>query len=308
MSDKFALFDGNNLAHIAFHRAKSIILKKKIEIVEAKKKKFDKKKIKLVEKDFDAVTGMMYTVFFRKLHKLIKIFKGYYFIFTWDNRGSSEWRRAIFPEYKISRDYDSDPIWRILFDSIDQIREVLKSYPIHQERIERLEADDIMYVFAGELSKVGEVVIISGDSDMIQAIQRFGVKVYHPIKDKYVKSPTTYDYCVYKAIKGDKSDEIEGILGYGEVKAARLAEEIFNDDFIDNISVPELTNEQQKIVLRNLQLIRIENNPNLKNAKVDINLIFASAKVDLMKIQKFYFNKKLKSLVESFESVVSIFA
>jgi len=312
MNDKFALFDGNNLAHIAFHRAKSIILKKKIEIafIEAKKKKkkFDKKTIKLVEKDFDAVTGMMYTVFFRKLHKLIKIFKRYNFIFTWDNRGSSEWRRKIFPEYKISRDYETDPIWRILFDNIDQIREILKSYPMHQERVEKLEADDIMYVFAGELSKVGEVVIISGDSDMIQAIQRFGVKVYHPIKDKYVKSPTTYDYCVFKAIKGDKADEIDGIFGYGDVKAAKLAEEIWGEDFIDDISCPQLNNEQQKTVLKNLRIIRIENNPNLKNVKVNLPLIFKAQKVDLSKIQKFYFDHKLKALIESFESVISIFS
>jgi len=315
MSDKFVLFDGNNLAHIAFHRGKSSILKNKITEAEkkakAKGKKFakaDAKKIKLVQKDFDAVTGMMYTVFFRKLHKLIKIFKDQTYIFTWDNPGSSEWRRKIMPEYKASRDYETDPIWRVLFDSIDELRVILDSYPIHQVRIEKLEADDIMYVFAGELSKIGKVTIISGDSDMIQAIQRFGVKVYHPIKDKYVKGPTTYDYCVYKAIKGDKSDEIEGIYGYGEKKATRLAEEIWGEDFVDDISCPELDNKQQKQVIKNLRLIRIENNPNLKKATVNMDAIIASKHVDLSAIQKFYFNHKLKSLVEGFESVVSIFA
>lgn len=315
MSDKFALFDGNNLAHIAFHRGKSIILKNKIKEAEAKAKKQgkkftkkDKDKIKLVKKDYPAVTGMMLTVFFRKLHKLIKIFKDYTYIFTWDNPGSSEWRRAYMPEYKASRDYETDPVWRILFDGIDELRVILDSYPIHQERIEKLEADDIMYVFAEQLSEVGDVVIISGDSDMIQAIQRFGVKVYHPIKDKYVKAPTTYDYCVFKAIKGDKADEIEGIHGYGDVKAARLAEEIWADDFIDDISCPELDKKQQKRVLLNLKLIRIENNPNLKNVKVDLDAIQAAKRVDLNKIQKFYFSHRLKSLIEGFDSVISIFA
>jgi 5'-3' exonuclease len=143
---------------------------------------------------------------------------------------------------------------------------------------------------------------------MIQAVQEFGVKLFHPIKDKYVQAPTTYDYCVYKAIKGDKADEIEGIYGYGEKKAARLAEELYSEDFIDDISCPELSKDQQKQVLRNLRLIRISNNPNLKNAKVDIDEIISCSNVDLPKIQKFYFDNKLKSLVEGFESVVSIFS
>lgn len=312
MSDKFALFDGNNLAHIAFHRGKSIILKnKQVEAAAAAKKKgkkFDKKSIALTEKDFDAVTGMMYTVFFRKMHKLIKIFKDYHYIFTWDNPGSSEWRRAIMPGYKASRDYDTDPIWRVLFDSIDELRIILDSYPIFQMRINKLEADDIMYVMAGELAKVGEVVIVSGDSDMIQAIQRFGVKVYHPIKDKYVKGPNTYDYCLYKAIKGDKADEIIGIHGYGEKKATKLAEDMWGEDFVDDISCPELDDEQQRQVLMNLRLIRIENNPNLSKVQFNVDDIYAAETVDFNKIQKFYFDHKLRSLVEGFDSVISIFS
>lgn len=314
MKDRYALFDGNNIAHIAFHRGKSIILKNKIKEAEAKAKKagkkftkVDAKKIKLVKKDYDAITGMMLTVFFRKMHKLIKIFAGYNYIFTWDNPGSSEWRRKIMPGYKANRDYDTDPIWRILFDTIDELRVILNSYPIHQVRIEKLEADDIMYVFAGELSKVGDVVIISGDSDMIQAIQDFGVKVYHPIKDKYVKGPTTYDYCVYKAIKGDTSDTIDGIFGYGEVKATRLAEEMYGEDFVDDFSCPQLDKKQQKKVLLNLKLIRISNNPNLKKVKVDVDSVKNAKYMDLAKIKKFYFTHKLKSLIEGFDSVISIF-
>jgi len=75
--NKFVLFDGNNLAHIAFHRGKSIVQKEKGEL--------------LTKEDFSVVESMMYLVYFRKLHKYIKMFKNSYFIMTWDNPGSSEW-------------------------------------------------------------------------------------------------------------------------------------------------------------------------------------------------------------------------
>jgi DNA polymerase-1 len=299
--NKFILIDGNNLAHIAFHRGKSIILKNKKE--DSKNKK---KNVELTQEDFPAVEGMMYIVFFRKLHKYFKMFKGYYFVMAWDNPGSSEWRRELYPEYKASRDYETDPIWSILFNVINKLREVLEYYPIYQLKVEKLEADDILYVLSRTL-KDQKVVILSGDSDMIQAAQEFGVKIYHPIKDKYVEIPKTYDHCMYKAIKGDTSDEIDGIYGYGEVKATRLAEEIYNEDFLDNINTNKLDKEQQDAVLRNLKLIRISNNPNLKNLKVNVDEILSHSNVDLHKIQKFYFEHKLKSLIETFDGVVSIF-
>jgi len=179
---------------------------------------------------------------------------------------------------------------------------------MYQVKIEKLEADDILYVYSKELSQIGKVIIISGDSDMIQAAQDFGIKVYHPIKDKYVEIPKTYDYCVFKAIKGDKSDVIQGIYGYGEVKSARLAQEIYGEDFIDHFSAPNLTEEQCETVIRNLKLIRIANNPNLKNASVDLEKIKdANANVDFQKIKKFYFDYKLKSLIETFDSVMAVF-
>lgn len=292
--NKFVLFDGNNLAHIAFHRGKSIVQKEKGEL--------------LTKEDFSVVESMMYLVYFRKLHKYIKMFKNSYFIMTWDNPGSSEWRKTIYPEYKANRNYDTDPIWRILFDGIEKLVGVLQYYPMYQVKIEKLEADDILYVYSKELSQIGKVIIISGDSDMIQAAQDFGIKVYHPIKDKYVEIPKTYDYCVFKAIKGDKSDVIQGIYGYGEVKSARLAQEIYGEDFIDHFSAPNLTEEQCETVIRNLKLIRIANNPNLKNASVDLEKIKdANANVDFQKIKKFYFDYKLKSLIETFDSVMAVF-
>jgi 5'-3' exonuclease len=293
--NKYLLLDGNNLSHIAFHRAKSIILKIK--------KKTDPN-AELVASDYSDVESMMYNTFFMKFHKHLRKFKGYYFIFCWDNFGSSEWRRAIYDQYKVRRDYDKDPVWKILFDGIAKLQSVLRSYPVYQITVEKLEADDIMFTLSDKLRTYGDVTILSGDSDMIQAVQLFGIKLYHPIKDKYIKCPETYDYTLFKAIMGDHTDDIEGVYGYGPVKSAKLAEAVENDPNAIN----KLDKDQQDIVKRNQRLIDIRNNPNLCKVNLDITSIHSSTNVDTSKIQKFYFDNKLKILIEDFDSVISLFA
>lgn len=309
---KYAILDGNNLAQIAFHRSKSILLKDKIS-ARAKEDGIAEKEAKALTifeaDDMLSIENMSYLVFFRKLHKLYKDFKDHSFIMTWDSAGSSAWRRAIYPQYKSNRDYTSDDSWNVFFEFRDKLIEVLEYYPIHQMKIDNLEADDIMYEMSKLITARGDkVVVISGDSDMIQIAQEFGAKLFHPIQHKYVKPPKTYDYCIYKAIKGDKSDTIEGLRGYGEKRATRLAEELFGEDFIDDLSTDELTKEQQDHVLRNLKIIRISNNPNLHQVKLDLDHIDSDSGVDLNKIKKFFFDHKQKTLLESFEAVANIFS
>lgn len=310
--NKYAILDGNNLAQIAFHRGKSIVHKDKYKeyaeqnsISEADAKK----KVVLDENDYASIEGMAYLVFFRKLHKLYKNFKDHIFIMTWDSPGSSDWRREVYEGYKANRNYTADPIWSVFFTICNEIRGILDAYPIYQIKIERLEADDIMYEMSKKLSaERHKVVIISGDSDMIQVVQEFGVKLFNPIKHKYVPAPKTYDYCTYKAIKGDKSDTIEGLVGYGEKNSVRLAEEVYNEDFLDAFSAPELSKEQYEKVLKNLKVIRISNNPNLKEVVVDIPSIDKDNYIDLARIKKFYFDKKIKTLLEGFDGVAAIFS
>jgi hypothetical protein len=70
----------------------------------------------------------------------------------------------------------------------------------------------------------------------------------------------------------------------------------------------KLNKEQQLVVLRNLKLIRISNNPNLKNAVVNIEEIHNSKTVCTDKMLSFFFEKKLRHFIEDFDSVVSLFA
>lgn len=296
--NSYLLLDGNNLSHIAFHKAKAIVIKKY---------KTENPEYLLRENEYSEVSGMMLLVFFRKLHKLFKIFKNHYFVFTWDNAGSSKWRKEIFPDYKSHRVYE-DNVWRVLFENIDKIKIILESYPIYQLGMSGLEADDIIYALARDLYKQNKVIIITSDSDMIQIVQEFkkNIKIFNPIKDKYAEIPD-FDIVLYKSFLGEKGEDIPGIPGCGEKTSIKFAKEIMSGEK----TIAEcLKNDSEKIdiINRNLKLIRIKNNPNIPNLKYNVNDIHTShRKIDLSKIQKFYFDSKLKSLLETFESISSLF-
>lgn len=290
--------DGNNLSHIAFHKARTILVGEKSEATGK-----HAKEITLELEDHPKVLGMMILLFFRKLHKYLKKYEGANFIMAWDNFGSREWRRNLYPEYKADRDYATDPIWKVLFEGIRQLQSIIDCYGIVQISQDKLEADDILYKLGGILSADNDVIIVSGDSDLVQIAQKFKLKIFHPVKDKYVEIPKDHDICVFKAIKGEKSDHIDGIRGYGNVKSLKLAQEYFTNS---NAIKETLSPDQVKIFERNMKLIDISNNPNLKDLNITEERIKNKPTIDLTKIKKFYFDNKVRSLLEDFESVVSV--
>jgi 5'-3' exonuclease len=306
---KIALFDGSNFSHISFHRAKSIIFKNKIKIYAQENgisEREAKKVVAIDSSDYDGIEALTYTVFFRKIHKYFKIFNDYKWVIAWDNPTSSDWRREVYTDYKGNRDYDTDPIWReVMFPCMDKLKECLNHYPVIQITIEKLEADDIAYLVAKHF-KGKDTVLLSTDSDWIQIVQEFGVKLFHPLTDKYKQAPKDYEYIIQKAIMGDKGDNIPGLEGYGPKKSQKLAEDLYGEDFIDDLSGPELTAEQQETILRNVKLMSIASNPYIKTANIDYSMFNSQPKIDLKKIQKFYFDNKLKALLEGFDKVADI--
>jgi DNA polymerase I len=303
---KYVLFDGSNISHIAFHRAKSIVYKEVAEREEKKNARDVDPVNDLTQDDIGHIEGMMYHVFFMKVHNILKKFPNSYYMFAWDAAGSSDWRKEKFPEYKSNRVYTEDPTWKILFNNINEIKKVLEYYPVHQSGYEKLEADDILFVYGKELSESADVVIVSTDSDLTQIAQKFNnVKIFNPLTKKFVKPPKEYDICIFKSIKGEKGDGIPGIKGYGDKKATKLAEEFQKD----NESIKDtLKPDEYDIFKRNIELIDISHNPNLHKVDLELSKIHEATKyIDFDKIKKFYFDKKLKTLLETFESVTEVF-
>ena len=157
--------------------------------------------------------------FFRSIKPLISKFEPDCVYFVLD--GYPKKRMEMQPDYKGTREYhDKDNFRAQRKKSIQMIKE---SVPFLTMRHPEMEADDVIAdLVLRILPQEHEKIIISSDTDFIQLCQDGShVKLYNPIKKDYREAPE-YPYAVWKALRGDGSDNIQGIKGIGDKRAAAL--------------------------------------------------------------------------------------
>lgn len=292
--NKVVIIDGNNVAHICFHSAQNIVNKNNPK--EEERETFLK--------------GMTYHLFINKLISFIKQFQGHYLI-TWDAKKSTSWRQESYPEYKSNRVTNSESF--ILFDIMDNLREILPSLPIYQYMEQGFEADDIIFKCALEANKFGsEITIISNDSDLLQIVQRFpNVKQFDPKKNKLMEAPIDYSISVFKALAGDMTDNIPGIKGIGKVTAKKWATQVFGLNHFHMIrEISSLLKENSEKIYEFKQfydIVNIENNPNLDNIFINIDKLYGKKYFDINKFRTFLEEYKLKSHLNNFDKTTKLF-
>ncbi len=136
-------------------------------------------------------------------------------------------RDEIFPEYKATRAKMPDD----LRQQIERIRQMVDAFNIPRLEMEGYEADDVLGSTARWAAKQGlGVRIITGDRDLLQLVDNRTVvylagddQNYATPEDVMAKLHVRPDQVVdYKAIVGDKSDNIPGVPGVGEKTAEAL--------------------------------------------------------------------------------------
>ncbi len=138
-------------------------------------------------------------------------------------------RDDIFPSYKGTRAKMPDD----LRPQIERIRQMVDAFNIPRLEMEGFEADDVLGSIAAIAANQGlGVKIITGDRDLLQLVnKRIAVYLagddqnYITDEDVIRKLGVHPDQVVdYKAIVGDKSDNIPGVPGVGEKTAISLLE------------------------------------------------------------------------------------
>ena len=138
-------------------------------------------------------------------------------------------RHLDYAEYKATRK-KADPE---LIGQFERVRDVIHALNIPIYEQPGYEADDIIGSASDILKKNYEVYIVTGDMDELQLVDD-DVRVYTMRKgfsdtfiydksavfDKYGLTPE--EFVVYKALKGDTSDNIPGVAGIGEKTAIEL--------------------------------------------------------------------------------------
>jgi len=139
-------------------------------------------------------------------------------------------RDDLYPQYKATRAKMPED----LRPQIERIRQVVRAFRIPVLEAEGFEADDVLGTVARRAAADGnEALILSGDRDLLQLI---GDRISVRLSGRSLSESLDYDAARfekewgfpplklidYKALVGDKSDNIPGVPGVGEKTATEL--------------------------------------------------------------------------------------
>ena len=218
--------------------------------------------------------------FFRGLRPLIEKFnpdKAYFVL-----EGMPVKRLKADPEYKGQRVYNNKDNFS---EQRKEIVRILKDYfPVQIVKHNDYECDDVIGYFANKF-KNEKVTIISSDTDFIQCINE-NVELYNPVRKKFIEKPE-YDYILWKSLKGDASDNIQGFKGVGDKTAIKLCE---NKDLLNKF----LDSEDKKEKLEHNQFMI-----KLHDIESDMEFSYYSTPIhcDWEKLKEEFYNMKFSSII-----------
>lgn len=207
---KIIIIDSNSVIHRAFHALPP-----------------------LTAKDGEVVNAVYGFITF--LFKSVRQFTPDYVAACFDVSKDS-FRTALFNDYKANRKKAPQE----LYDQIPKIKEVLKAFNVRIFEKQGFEGDDLIATIAKIKNGGLQKIILSGDLDNLQMVDKdtkvfflrkgisdtvfFGeeevIKKYDGISPRQIID--------LKALKGDASDNIPGVLGIGEKTAISLLKK-YND-------------------------------------------------------------------------------
>lgn len=181
--------------------------------------------------------------FTNMLFKLIDTYKPTHISVAFDKKAPT-FRHLEYEEYKAGRKKMPDE----LKQQLEPLKNLLDAFNINRLEIEGYEADDIIGTVSLKAEQDGyKVYIVTGDKDAIQLaskttttlITKKGVGEveeydFNEVEEKYGMTPT--QFIDLKGLMGDKSDNIPGVPGIGEVTGIKLIKEFGSiENIIENI-------------------------------------------------------------------------
>lgn len=215
-------------------------------------------------------------------------------------------RDEIYPEYKATRAKMPDD----LRAQIERIRQLVDAFNIPRLELENYEADDVLGTIARQAEDQGlGVKIITGDKDLLQLVtgrvivnlpggKMTDAKDYTP-RDVEAFLGVRPDQVVdYKALVGDKSDNIPGVAGIGEKTASSLLQvyqtldEIYNHLDAHSAGVRDKLEANKEMAYKSQTLARI-----VTDAPIQLDLQNAlSVDFDIEKVDAIFRDLEFRAL------------
>ena len=238
--------------------------------------------------------------FINMLQKVIREEKPDYLVVAFDSPDKT-FRHKIYPDYKANREAPPEELAK----QFPYFEPLVQAYGLFSVRRPGFEADDII----GTLAKKGvqeglEVVIVSGDKDMMQLISP-NVYMLDTMKNKKFMDKEVVEKFGVQADKvvevmglmGDSSDHVPGVAGIGPKIAAELIQKFGTIESlykrineVEKKKVKEKLEHDKENAFMSRELVSID---------TEMDLEFNS---DLMKPGKID-SAKLKKMFEEFEFV-----
>lgn len=234
------------------------------------------------------------------------------------DRKEPTFRHEAAPEYKAQRESQPD----ILYQQLDLIREMLTKMGIAAIDAEGFEGDDLIATIADRAQKAGDdLIIVTGDRDNYQLVADPHIRVLY--NKRGVSDYALYDeagifertgvtpkqYAEYAALRGDPSDNLDGVPGVGEKTAAKLIakykkiEAIFDNAAEQTPKLKQALIESRERVLRNAKLMVLR-----RDAPVSIDLHSLAPKPNIKEVKEIFALFEFKTMFSRFTEALKHFA
>ena len=234
------------------------------------------------------------------------------------DRKEPTFRHEAAPEYKAQRETQPD----ILYQQLDLIREMLTKMGIEAIDAAGFEGDDLIATIADRAQKAGDdLIIVTGDRDNYQLVADPHIRVLY--NKRGVSDYALYDeagifertgvtpkqYAEYAALRGDPSDNLDGVPGVGEKTAAKLIakyktiEAIFDNAEEQTPKLKQALIESRERVLRNAKLMVLR-----RDAPVEIDLQSLAPKPNIKEVKEIFALFEFKTMFSRFTEALKHFA
>lgn len=247
---------------------------------------------------------------------------------------SQSWRKDVFPYYKYKRKEGRNKDifdWKSFFQMINdfETNEIDKFAPFIVMRVDKCEGDDIIGVLAIALSQEypnSTIYIHSSDKDFVQLLKYKNIKLYTPLKRKFIHSTNPKNELISLILLGDMADGIPNIFNEPDAyvnpiidektkkkkRSAPLGEKKVRKAIAENKVYETIINtpERQKRFDQNKELIDLEKIPiEIKRAVIEEykNQIKILEKKSPSDLQRYLIMEGLQQVARSIPKILHLF-
>ncbi len=234
------------------------------------------------------------------------------------DRKEPTFRHEAAPEYKAQRESQPD----ILYQQLDLIREMLSKMGVTAIDAAGFEGDDLIATIADRALKAGDdLIIVTGDRDNYQLVSDPYIRVLY--NKRGVSDYALYDeagifertgvtpkqYADYAALRGDPSDNLDGVPGVGEKTAAKLInqyksiEAVFDHADEQTPKLKQSLIESRERVLRNAKLMVLR-----RDAPVNIDIHALTPTPNMLAVKQVFALFEFKTMFARFVEATKHFA